>query len=247
MIVVWFSHGAPSAVALKKTVELYGRENVRAVNNPVAEEDEDNIRFGRDVAEWCGVEVESFVNPKYAEGSAAAVWTRRKAMVFPKGAPCTRHLKIEARQEWERINAPDWHVFGFTLEEKARHERFVLTERENVLPVLIDAKITRDDCARILTEAGIELPRVYGWGLPNANCLGCVKATSPSYWNLIREIAPEVFRERSEQSRLLGARLVRVKNRRIFLDELDPAAAGRPIKKMPECGIMCEEWGKGLI
>jgi len=34
---------------------------------------------------------------------------------------------------------------------------------------------------------------------------------------------------------------VRVKNERIFLDELDPKAKGRPLKTMPDCGLFCEE------
>lgn len=54
-IVVWFSHGAASAVAWYETVRLYGDKcRVLAVNNPVAEEDEDNVRFGEDVSRWIG-------------------------------------------------------------------------------------------------------------------------------------------------------------------------------------------------
>lgn len=212
MIAVWFSNGAPSACALKLTIERFGAGNVRALNNPVAEEDEDNRRFSRDVAAWCGVEIERVTNPNYPEASAATVWDIRKGMAFRKGAPCTTHLKKEARQHWEKTNKADWHVFGFTAEEKSRHNRFTLTERDNVLPVLIDAGMTRAMCAEMLRRAGIALPRVYSWGFPNANCIGCVKATSPTYWNLVREVSPEVFRQRAEQSRKLGARLVRVKN-----------------------------------
>lgn len=241
MIAVWFSNGAPSACALKLTIERYGRENVRALNNPVAEEDDDNRRFASDVAKWCGVEIETVINPTYPDASAEAVWDRRGGMSFPKGAPCTTHLKKEARQHWERTNKADWHVFGFTAEEKSRHDRFVLTERSNVLPVLIDARMTRGMCAEMLRSAGIVLPRVYSWGFPNANCVGCVKATSPAYWNLVRSVAPDVFSRRAEQSRRLGAKLVRVKNRRIYLDELSPTARGRPLKSMPECGLFCEE------
>jgi len=241
MIAVWFSNGAPSACALKLTIEKFGVENVRALNNPVAEEDEDNRRFADDVSAWCGIEIESVTHPKYPEASAVDVWDRRKAMSFRNGAPCTTHLKKEARQHWENENKVDWHVFGFTAEEKRRHNNFVLAERENVLPVLIDARMTRAMCADMLRGAGIALPRIYSWGFPNANCVGCVKATSPTYWNLVRDVAPEVFRQRAEQSRRLGARLVRVKNQRIFLDELPPSAKGRRLNSMPECGLFCEE------
>lgn len=242
-IAVWFSNGAASAVGLKLTIDLYGRENVRAINNPVAEEDEDNLRFQRDVSEWLGIEIERAVNPAYPEASAVQVWWHRRAMSFPHGAPCTIHLKKEARQHWENTNHVDWHVFGFTADERKRHERFILTERSNLLPTLIDAGMTKDDCADLIRDAGIALPRVYAEGYPNANCIGCVKATSPTYWNLVRETRPKVFADRAAQSRALGVKLARHKGQRVFLDELPPDAKGRPLKnlKMPECGIHCEE------
>ena len=243
MIAVWFSNGAASAVGLKLAIDLYGRENVRAINNPVIEEDEDNLRFQADVSSWLGIEIERAVNPEYPEASAVQVWWQRRAMSFPRGAPCTIELKKKARQHWENTNHVDWHVFGFTAEERNRHERFILTERSNLLPTLIDSGLTKDDCAAILRDAGLDLPRVYAEGYPNANCIGCVKATSATYWNLVRETRPTVFNDRAAQSRALGVRLARFKGKRIFLDELPPDAKGRPLKqlKMPECGIHCEE------
>ena len=241
MIAVWFSCGAASAAALKLTVDKYGVENVRAVNTPIKEEHQDNRRFLRDVSNWAGIEIETAINSRYPLSSAVDVWNRRKGMVFPHGAPCTVHLKKEARQQWEAIHKPDWHVLGFTADERARHARFVMTERENVLPVLIDAGMTKDDCADMITSAGLRLPEIYSLGYPNANCIGCVKATSPTYWNLVRRTHPAVFDERALQSRALGSKLVRVKNQRIYLDELDPDAVGRALKNLPDCGIFCEE------
>jgi hypothetical protein len=244
VIAVWFSCGAPSAVAAKMAVDRYGDTcDVHVINNPVAEEDTDNRRFLRDVERWIGVEIEDARNDKYPLASAVDVWDRRGGMSFPHGAPCTVSLKKEARQQWEAVNKPDWHVLGFGVEEKVRHDRFVLTERSNVLPLLIDARLTRQDCYEMVIESGIVPPAVYGMGYPNANCIGCVKATSPTYWNHVRIVHPEVFEARAEQSRRLGSKLVRVNNKRLFLDELSPDAIGRPMDqlKAPECGLFCEE------
>jgi hypothetical protein len=243
-IAVWFSCGAASAVAARMTFLRYGATHkIRVLNTPIIEEGEDNRRFLRDVAAWLGCDIEAVVNPNYPTSSAVDIWDRRKAMSFPSGAPCTLHGKKEARQIWEQDNPVDWHVFGFTVDEKARHNRFILTERDNVLPVLIDEGLTKQDCFGIITEAGIELPEAYFLGYPNANCRGCVKATSPTYWNHVRRVDPDVFASRAEQSRRLGAKLVRVNNQRIYLDELDPLAKGRPMQslKLPDCGIICEE------
>lgn len=243
-IAVWFSCGAASAVAAKRTIQMYGDVcGIKVVNNPVAEEDEDNRRFLTDVEQWLGVKIELARNANYPDASAKTVWAKRGGMSFPHGAPCTVSLKKEARQQWEIRNKVDWHVLGFGYEEKHRHERFILTERSNVLPVLIDAKLTRQDCFDIIVRAGIEPPRVYAMGYPNANCIGCVKATSPTYWNHVRALHPAVFDDRAKQSRELGARLVRVKNERIFLDELSPASVGLPMKSLEatDCGLFCEE------
>ena len=242
LIVVWFSCGAASAVAAQKTLTRYPDCEVRVVNNPVAEEDADNQRFLKDVEQWLGVPIETATNPKYPSTSAVDVWDKRSYMSGVAGAPCTVELKKEARREWELAHKPDWHVLGFTANERSRYDRFVLGERENTLPVLIDEGLTKDDCFRLLTRAGLTLPRVYHQGYPNANCIGCVKATSPTYWNHVRTIHPEVFQERATQSRSLGARLVRVSGERRFLDELQPTDIGKPMKSMDiECGIFCEE------
>jgi hypothetical protein len=242
VIAVWFSCGAASAVAAKQTIRRYGNiARIIVLNSPIREEDDDNRRFLRDVMEWLGIPILPVINPKFQHCSVEATWDQRRAMSFRHGAPCTVHLKKEARQAWEKDNQPDWHVLGFTADEAARHQRFVLTERENVLPVLIEAGITKNQCFEILRSEGVRLPRMYELGYPNANCPGCVKATSPSYWNLVRTAHPEVFASRASQSRSLGVRLVRHQGKRIFLDELPMDAKWRALKAMPECGLFCED------
>lgn len=247
-IAAWFSCGAASAVAAFYTKKkYYNLANIRIINNPVKEEHSDNLRFLKDVESWIGIKIETASNFIFPDNSAESVWKKRRFMGNKDGAPCTSELKAEARRTWEDLNSFDgWHVFGFTTEEEDRHARRIL-KGDKVLPVLIDAGITKQDCYDILRAEGIELPRVYsmpsrfGSGMPNANCIGCVKATSPTYWNHIREVFPEVFEARAKLSREIGAKLVRVKNKRIFLDELDPNARGRSMKTMRvECGILCE-------
>lgn len=242
-IVVWFSSGAASAVAAKKTIEIYGNDyTIRVVNNPIKEEDSDNLRFLKDVEKWIGKEIEFCINDKFPSCSIVDVFEKRKYMSGVAGAPCTFELKKKARQLWETNNKYDFLVLGFTADEKKRHENFKRNERDNILPVLIDLGITKEDCFKIIQDAGIELPITYKLGMPNSNCYGCVKASSPTYWNLIRQIKPEIFAQRAEQSRRLGCRLVNYKKKRIFLDELPAEAKGRSLKTMNfECGIFCEE------
>lgn len=242
-IVVWFSCGAASAVAAKLTLDIYGHNNkVIICNNPIAEEDQDNQRFLKDCEKLFRQEIIKVSSEKYPSQSCVDVWNDRKYMSGVAGAPCTYELKKRARQEWEAKNHHDYIVLGFTAEEKVRHCRFKQNERENILPILIDAGLTKRHCYELIREWGIELPRIYKMGYPNANCIGCVKATSPTYWNHVRKMHPEVFKDRAEQSRKIGCRLTRVKGKRLYLDELPEDAKGRPLKNMDfECGIFCEE------
>ena len=240
-IAVWFSCGVASAVAAKLTVDLYGEHNaIRILNTPVKEEHKDNRRFLRDVEKWVGQSIEVVQNPKWK--SCAHVWSKCQ-MSNIHGAPCTFHLKKQARYIWEKENHVDWHVLGFTKDEEARHNKFVQTECDNLLPVLIENNFTKQDCFDYVVSAGIEIPKMYKLGYPNANCIGCVKATSPTYWNHVRKTHPKVFEERCVQSDRLNSKLVRYKGERIHLRDLPIDAVGRPMKEFNfECGAFCEEY-----
>lgn len=239
-IVVWFSCGVASAIAAKKTIELYGdKNNVLIVNNPVKEEDPDNLRFLKDVEAFLGFPIILRTNKNYPSASAEDVWRKRRYMSGKDGASCTLQLKKEARYQFETEIKIDYHVLGFTKDEQSRHDRFVKFERDNVLPVLINENITKKECFRLLALAGIRRPAIYEKGFPNANCIGCVKSSSPTYWNLVRRTYPEVFQQRAELSREIGCKLVEVKGKRIFLDELDPNQKGGKIKSW-DCSIFCD-------
>ena len=239
-IAVWFSCGAASAVAAKQTIKNYGKtNNVIIINNPIKEEHEDNQRFLKDIEEHIQHPIVQAKNKNFPNASIVEVFEKKKYMSGIKGAPCTGLLNKEARYQFELNNNIDFHVLGFTVDEWKRQKNFNQGERNNTLPILVSSLTTKEDCFNILRKTNIKLPTVYELGLPNANCIGCVKATSPTYWNKIRNLFPEVFKERSEQSRRLGVRLVRVKGKRIFLDELKPTDIGAPIKSW-ECGIFCD-------
>lgn len=241
-IVVWFSCGAASAVAAKKTIEKYGKQNnVVIVNNPVINEHIDNLRFLKDCEKWFGKKIIMSINKNFPTCDIRDVFEKRKYISGVYGAPCTRELKKEARYQYEKNNIIDFHVLGFTAEEKKRNYRFMKFERENVIPILIDENLNKGNCFDIILKEGIKLPEIYKLGFPNANCIGCVKSQSPTYWNLVRDKFPEVFKDRAEQSRRIGAKLVKLKGKRIFLDELKTTDKGGKIKSW-ECGIFCDNY-----
>lgn len=241
-IACWFSCGAASAVAAKLTIEKFSIYNcVYIVNSPVDEEDEDNRRFLKDCEAWLGVRIIYAKNKTIGHTSAVKVWDNAKFMSSRYGAPCTMKLKKDARYGFQTEMKIDMHVLGFTSDEISRHKRFILSETDKVIPVLIDAGISKKDCFRILTEAGIKLPSIYSKGFPNANCVGCVKSSSPRYWNLVRKEYPEIFSARAEQSRKIGCKLVLVHGKRMFLDELPNEVVDlrKRIRLNNDCGVFC--------
>lgn len=240
-IVCWFSAGAASAVATKLALARYPDAEIVIARMHVAEEDSDNDRFADDCAAWFGRPIMALRSTEYA--SCEDVWTRRRYMSGVAGAPCTAEMKKAPRYAFEREWQPTGQVFGFTVEERHRATRLKQAEPTlGLLAPLIDAGLTKADCFAILHRAGIALPRVYLMGYENANCIGCVKAQSPRYWNRVRKTHPEVFAVRAALSRELGARLVKQTSgdrARLFLDELpadDDTNDGAPLA---ECGILC--------
>lgn len=90
----------------------------------------------------------------------------------------------------------------------------------------------------MLTGADIAPPLTYALGFHNANCLPCVKATSPAYWALIRKEFPDRFSRMAELSRKLNVRLCRINGERSFIDEI-PTNYPTTNPVVPSCDFLC--------
>jgi hypothetical protein len=224
-------------VAAKLAKEKYGPDLSVVYCDTSADEHPDNIRFLGDVGRWLGQCIVRIRSTKYR--SVEDVFTKRRYMGGVAGAPCTVELKRVPRLEYE--DPADVHVFGLTSDEPTRIKRMVEANPGMRYDwILSDSGVAKRDCIERLTQAGISLPAMYRLGYEHNNCLGCVKATSPAYWNAIRRDFPAVFARRAEQSRALGARLVRVRGERVFLDELDVSVQESFVEQMecgPDCGV----------
>lgn len=232
--VVWFSCGAASAVAAKIAAGLYSDCDV-VYCDTMATEHPDNARFFDDVERWIGRPITRIRSERYA--TVDEVFEKRRYMSGVAGAICTTEMKKVPREAYQRPD--DIHIFGYTYEEQDRAAQF---EENNpslfVSWLLIDRFLTKFECLRTLRAAGIALPAMYGLGFAHNNCLGCVKATSPGYWNRTRRLFPDVFERRAQQSRAIGVRLARLNGERVFLDEL-PANEDGPDDAI-DCGPACQ-------
>jgi hypothetical protein len=229
--VSWFSCGAASAIATKLS-----NPDVIAYCD-TGSEDYDNRRFMNDCREWFQYGITILKNDKYRD--TWDVWEKKRFLSGINGAPCTGELKVAPRLLFQRPY--DVHVFGYTADSNdiRRFESF----KEHypdlaVIAPLIEKGITKAACIAMLRTMGVKEPRVYAMGFQNANCIPCVKATSPDYWALVRLHFPYEFNRMVALSRSLGVRLTRIKGERIFIDEIP---ADHPTTKpiAPECDFLC--------
>ena len=209
-------------------------------------EDEDNRRFTAECESWFGQQIVHIRSEKFS--NIDEVFEKRKYHSGIAGAPCTSEMKVAPRLDFQRPT--DTHLWGYTADgnDVQRWERMLSNypEMKQRAP-LIERGLTKEACLAMIERAGINPPRVYSLGFPNANCIGCVKATSPNYWALVRQTHPDVFERRAEQSRRFGSHLVRVEGERKFLDEL-PADWPTTEATAPRCDFLChiaeqEIWG----
>jgi 3'-phosphoadenosine 5'-phosphosulfate sulfotransferase (PAPS reductase)/FAD synthetase len=232
--IAWFSCGAASAVATKLALQETPLEIVYC---HVQEEHQDNLRFKNDCEKWFGQEIKVIKNEKY-NGSIYEVFEKTRYIVGVAGAPCTRLLKKEMRKEFERPG--DRQVFGYTVEEQDRVDRFIDANNDvNLWSILIDKGLTKQDCLAILQRAGIELPVMYKLGYQNNNCIGCVKG-GLGYWNKIRVDFPDQFNRMAEMEKKINAKILKHNGERIWLTDLPKDAGDYPTEQAIECGIFCQ-------
>jgi len=235
-IISWFSCGAASAVATKLAI-TESKEPVEVVYCHVKEEHPDNLRFMKECEKWFGQPIKVIENEKY-EGSIYKVFEKNRYIVGIAGAPCTRFLKREMRKKFAKLD--DLQVFGYTSEEQDRVDRFIdANNNVRLWSILIDKGLTKSDCLAILDRAGIELPTMYKLGYQNNNCIGCVKG-GLGYWNKIKVDFPEQFERMAKLEKQIGAKILKLKGERIWLDDLPPNVGDYPTEQSIECGIFCQ-------
>jgi hypothetical protein len=241
---VWWSTGAASAIAARLTLE--DTPDALIVRCETSNEDPDNYRFEADVSRWLDRPITLLQSDEYS--SVWDVFRRRRYMAGVAGAPCTGEMKVKPRLAFQRPT--DIHVFGYTADrtDRERFARLQETYFELTLRApLIERGVTKAGTLAMVNAAGIALPRSYAMGFPNANCLqtGCVKATSPAYWALYRQMFPENFARTAAYAREIGCRLTRIKGRRAYIDEI-PADHPTVDPIVPACDFLCGLAAEGL-
>jgi len=199
---------------------------------------EDSHRFINDLERWYGKPIVRIKSEKY--NSVDEVFEARKYLSGVTGAPCTGEMKFVPRMNFQLPS--DIHYWGYASDWRDT-KRFKTMQKSYPLlkqrAPLIDLGMRKSDTHGYLADCGIKRPIVYDLGMPNGNCLCCVKATSPNYWAHQRLHFPEVFARRAAQCRRYGAKLTRINGVRIFIDEIPDDWPTEIKDNFGGCGFHC--------
>ena len=234
MVISWFSAGVSSAIATKMAIEKYG--DIEIWYTHIEDQHPDTMRFVKDCEKWFGIKVNILQSELKSVKNACL---KSGFVNSPKGAACSRLLKVRPRQIWEQDrNETYMYVWGFdyTPKERKRADGRIesIPEHNHYFP-LIEKQINKIEAHGILSHAGIKRPAMYDLGYPNNNCVGCLKG-GMGYWNKIRKDFPNVFQERCELEKIIGGRIFN----EFKLEDL-AEDRGRNLKIIvPDCGLFCE-------
>ncbi len=201
-IICWWSGGITSAVACKVALDLYGAENCRVIMIDTKNEDDDTYRFKSDCEKWYGVNIEVITGIGDDYKDIESVWFKHKSLNVANGAICSSKLKRAVREKWQEHNDFDFQVFGFEFDKKEFNRALSLSKNhpkaKSIYPLLMKG-YTKDDCLRIVQDAGIEIPRMYSLGFRNNNCFktGCVQG-GIGYWQKMKKEFPEKFNKMAD-------------------------------------------------
>lgn len=137
---------------------------------------------------------------------------------MPNGAPgtrsCTADFKIKVIGRWLKANGakpsdPATVAVGISLDELHRAHNRKVSDYEHVTYPLLDLRLDRSACVRIITDAGLPLPR-------KSACWFC-PFTRPQGWAEMRRDEPELFERACELEAILNDRRAKLERHPVYL------------------------------
>lgn len=170
-VIAWWSGGITSAVACYLALSIFKNVEIIFLDTK-GNEDDDTYRFLNDCENWYDRKISILSNPEY--DCIQDVWLKYGYLNNATGAICSTELKRKMREAFQDLEKHFGQVFGFEYAKSQikRHNNMRRNYPEiNVISPLIVQKLNKQDCAGIITQKGIELPRSYKLGYQNNNCL----------------------------------------------------------------------------
>jgi len=187
--VVQYSTGVASAEVAWRVVAEHGAENVVLLTADTRAEDEDNWRFGREVADRLGCEWIRLADgrtPMQAGRDHRAVPSNRMAI-------CSRVLKRKLMDDYRAAHYDPADTIVYLGYDWTEHHR-VEAAQKYWAPWHVECPLTRppylwkQQLLNLFRERGIEPPRLYGYGFQHANCGGACVRGGQAQWSLLLQV-----------------------------------------------------------
>lgn len=186
--IVQFSTGAGSAEVAWRVVAEHGPDDVVLLAADTLVEDDDNWRFGYEVAAALGLEI-----TRLADGRTP-MQVGRDVRVVPNNrmAVCSRVLKrdlLRAHMDATWDPATSIAYLGFDWTETHRYDAALphWAPWTIAAPLIDPPYVNKPDLLDLWRARGIEPPRLYAQGFTHANCGGaCVRGGQAQWANLLR-------------------------------------------------------------
>lgn len=203
------------------------------------------LRYVRDVAiPWAtthGVPLHVLDRVK-RDGTTETLWGRltrpgSRSLPIPvrmsNGAPgtrsCTADFKIRVVGKWLKAHGatpstPATVNIGISVDEIHRANTRRVEPHEQIAYPLLDLGLRRDDCARLIREAGLPVP-------PKSSCWFC-PFHRPSVWATMRAEDPDLFDRSCQLEDLLNERRDALGKDPVYLTRY-----GRPLRTVVDPGV----------
>ena len=137
----------------------------------------------------------------------------------PGNRSCTIDYKVKVVEKWlrEHNGYPAEIGIGFSLDEFQRVTSLHDSEKKRNVYPLIDLRLSRHDCTKIITDAGLPVP-------PKSSCYFC-PFHSMAVWQDMRHTQPDLFEKSVDLERQINEKRARLGKDSVWLSrKLKPLA-----------------------
>jgi len=245
---VQFSTGAASAEVAWRIVAEHGAANVTMLTADTRAEDEDNWRFGREVADRLGCEWVRLADgrtPMQAGRDERCVPSNRMAV-------CSRILKRRLLDKYRAEHYDPASTIVYLGYDWTEHHR-VEAAKKHWAPWTVRCPLTEPpylyklQLLDLFRERGIEPPRLYGYGFQHANCGGACVRGGQAQWSLLLQVNRTRYLEWEAEEQvtreMLGKDVSILRDRAVFSSRpLTLTAFRERIERQPQL-FDKDDWG----
>jgi hypothetical protein len=148
------------------------------------------------------------------EGSRSLPIPVRMSNGAPGNRSCTADFKIRVTGKWAKAHGatkadPATVGIGISVDEIHRANNRRVEPHENIVYPLLDLRLRRDDCMRIIASEGLPVP-------PKSSCFFC-PFHRPAAWQDLARDAPHLFERSVHLEDTLNARRLQLGKDPVFL------------------------------